>query len=148
MVIKPGRMIVDLRKSKIDEKLSDPKSGKYVFLEKVYIKGKNHSEDKFFSWCRNRDTDVTEWRLSYGFETVKAVVDPYWPEGITPAADGVYVKGDLVLVMCPIELEIRRRVEEEQMGKRQQKAQIDKLKAETKAAGADVDGLVDDTFQL
>jgi len=97
MVIKPGSRVVDLRKSKIDETRSDPKSGKYVFLEKVYTE-KNHSEDKFFSWCRNTVRDISDWGLNYGYETVKAGVDPYWPEGVSPDGEGLYVKGDLVFL--------------------------------------------------
>ncbi len=148
MVIKPGRRIVDLGKSKIDAQHSDPEHGRYVFLEKVYIAGKNHSEDKFFSWCRNKETDISEWRYSYGFEPVKAGVDPYWPDGLAPSANGLYVRGDLVLVMCPLVMEIERRNEEAKMSKWSIKAKADMIKGQAEKDGLDADGFVDETLNL
>ncbi len=98
--------IVDMAKSTIDPKLSNPDKGKYVFLKKVFTESLHSSEHTHFTWCRyeprNGYRELREYEVKFGYTPVTNKVDQYYPEGMTPNAEGHYVYGDLILVKCPL----------------------------------------------
>jgi len=109
--------VIDLKRSEVDEKKSDPKNGKYVFAPggKKYIdRGfASVADNLFFSWCQYNNRDgfrmLNEWKVKYGYEPIKSGVDPYWPEGAALNAMKYWQYGDLVLVAAPLDRELARR---------------------------------------
>ena len=113
--------IVDLKRSKIDEKKSDPKKNRYVFLEKRFVNRTTFAEDNiWFSWCHYNVKDglltFEGWKLD-GWEPVIKGEDPYVVEGAHPNEDGYWQFKDVVLMKCRFEEEVARRDAQLKRGK-------------------------------
>jgi hypothetical protein len=109
--------VVDLKRSQVDSKKSDPEIGKYVFVpggKKYLDRGfASVADNLFFSWCQYNNKDgfrmLNEWKVKYGYEPIKNKVDPYWPEGAALNAEKYWQYGDLILVAAPLDKELERR---------------------------------------
>lgn len=143
--------IVDLKRSVIDEKKSDPKKNRYVFIKKhVADKETFAAENIWFSWClyipKEAGGEMYEgWRLD-GWEPVRRGEDPYYVEGATPHADGYWTFKDVILMKCTLDDEAKRgeqRIKLAGGGKQRLKAfarEIDHMEPDfTKGAGIDPD---------
>jgi hypothetical protein len=132
--------IVDLTSSVWDEKLSNPEKGEYEFSAKKYInyRGDGPRPDWFFTWERYTPTngyqEVHKAKAS-GFSYVMPKVDPYWPEGIAPNAEGVYQFGDVVLMKCRLVDELERRWEKKQFDAAGGKREVDAFASSVRAGG-------------
>ena len=108
---------VDLNHSIIDKGKSDPQKGKYVFKKKVYVGYRNSAfcPRHYVQWNRyyagDDYKDIRDWQIkwNYSFVTIK---DPYWPEGLKPDNNDQYRYGDLILMKCPIEDYVEKRMKE------------------------------------
>jgi hypothetical protein len=108
--------LVDLRRSKIDKKRSDPKQGIYEFEPngKVYVSWKDPATrpPHYVKWNRNTPYDVEGWKIKWNYSYV-TIDDPYWPEGVKPNENGHYVyRTDMVLMKCPLEDYVKKRAKE------------------------------------
>jgi hypothetical protein len=135
--------VIDLGSSVIDEKKSNPKKGEYVFISKRYVsyQGAGPRPNWFFTW--ERYTPVNGFReiedaKSRGFSFVEAGIDPYAADSVTPNALGYYVFGDLVLMKCPLLMELERRVEQAELSKGAGKAKLAAFRQEVRAEGGEV----------
>ena len=108
--------LVDLRRSKIDKKRSDPKKGIFKFEPngKVYVSWKDAATrpPHYIKWNRNEPYAVSRWEIKWGYSNV-TIEDPYWPEGLKPNEEGNYVyQTDMILVKCPLENYVEKRKKE------------------------------------
>lgn len=143
---------IDLSKSVIDPKMSDPDKGKYVFLKKVYTTGQNSSDHYHFGWCRyeprNGYRELREWEVKFGYTPVTNKVDPYYPEGMTPNAEGHYVYGDLIRVKCPLISHLEAMEANEKLSRGAAKGKIDAFKNQMRREGGAIpDSMIDDMIQ-
>lgn len=140
--------IVDLTRTPWDREKSDPSRGEYVFLtdEKAYVDGAAYHTKAtrppwFFRWIRYepRDNykDVRDYQVKWQYSYVTPD-DPYWPEGLSPDSQGHYVYGDVVLMKCPLVVELRRRELARQMSDSLSMSAYSKFEKETEQAGADL----------
>lgn len=134
--------IIDMKSSKWDEKLSDPKTGKYFFTDKQYVsyRGKGRRPDYYWTWerfdPRNNYMDLNSAKFK-GFEPVSLGDPDFLPEGVPPVhGSGYFVFVDVVLVKCPLEVELRRRKEARDMSDNAKKATIGRFKREAAGIGA------------
>ncbi len=108
--------LVDLNRSKIDKRKSDPEKGIFVFEPngKVYVSWRDPATrpQHYVKWNRNDPRDIAHWRVMWGYSEVTAK-DPYWPEGEKPNEAGHYVyKTDMILMKCPLENYVEKRKKE------------------------------------
>lgn len=136
--------IIDLKHSKWDEEKSNPKKGKYAFIDKKYIdyKDKGRRPPYFFTWChydeRNNYLDLRSWKVKWGYEEVTSR-DDYIPEGLGPNVEGHYVYGDLILVRRNLLDELLRLDNEQKMAKLAGKMKEREMRDGFKRAGVAVD---------
>ena len=108
--------LVDLRRSKIDKKRSDPKKGIFKFEPngKVYVSWRTEAfrPPHHVKWNRNEPYAISRWEIKWGYSNV-TTEDPYWPEGLKPNEEGhdVY-QTDMILVKCPLENYVEKRKKE------------------------------------
>jgi hypothetical protein len=135
---------VDLNRSVIDHEHSDPKTGEYTFIEKVYVDYQNPETRPpwYFSWCRwtdkNNYAEFNEWRTLWKFSKV-VIEDGYWPEGVAPDSNGNYTFGDLIWVKCPLKEYIDKRKHEIEMSESSTRNKLRQIRNEMKADGVDLD---------
>ena len=108
--------LVDLNRSKIDKKKSDPEKGVYVFESngKVYVSWNDPATrpQHYVKWNRNTPYDIAKWRTLWNYSEVTAK-DPYWPEGIQISQSGYYVyRTDMILMKCPLAEYVKKRQKE------------------------------------
>ena len=108
--------LIDLKRSKIDKKNSDPDKGIYRFEPngKVYVSWKDPATrpPHYVKWNRNDPRDIERWRSLWNYSEVTAK-DPYWPEGIKVNEAGYYVyQTDMILMKCPLEDYVNKRKRE------------------------------------
>jgi hypothetical protein len=99
--------IVDLTRSKVDLTRSNKERGVYYFDpapdSKVYVKTSDYMDSAsrppfLFKFI---DKDKFGWYMAkFGAEPL-TINDPYWPETMVPAADGVYSYMDGMFVKIP-----------------------------------------------
>ena len=104
--------IVDMKKSEIDKKLSNPDKDQYVFIKKVYTTHAMRDNVWQFKWGRDAlpgmgsrmENTPQLWKADFG-ATYVVQEDGYWPEGIPRNSQGhyLYPNGDAVLVKIPFE---------------------------------------------
>lgn len=140
--------IVDLRHSTIDSKKSKPAEGKYEFLDKQYIdyQVRGRRPPHYFLWVRYNPADglrtVREYETSWGFTYVTAD-DPFWPEGL-PLREGKYIFGDVVLMKCPLIIELKRREEARLQSEGQSMSSMKRFQQQAKESGVELSGADED----
>ena len=113
--------IVDLKRSEWDKEKSKPENGEYIFTKKIFYRNTDFQQGYIhpfkIKWCKYSEQDyprpfatLHKWKISFKAE-VLTIGDDYWPEGMTPDAEGKYVDGDLVCVKIPIEEHVKTRKE-------------------------------------
>jgi len=148
---------IDLEKSGVDRKRSDPMAGKYVFnREKVYYK-KSDRPSVILKWCTIPQENSANpkialpqaWKYTWGFEFVKTTDFDYAVEGVTPNGDGYFQVGDAVLMKIPTDQYIAKVLEERQTHANQLKQQNRNWKTKTKKSGAVLkDDVVEDILGM
>jgi hypothetical protein len=98
--------LVDLNRSKINKKKSNPEKGIYEFEPngKVYVSWNDPATrpQHYVKWNRNTDYDIAKWRTLWNYSEV-TTKDPYWPEGMKINNEGHYVyRTDMILMKCPL----------------------------------------------
>uniref|UniRef100_A0A6M3K585 Uncharacterized protein n=1 Tax=viral metagenome TaxID=1070528 RepID=A0A6M3K585_9ZZZZ len=129
---------VDLKQSKVDWDKSVPEEGKYVFKDKVVIDYRSDASalpEHKVQWCRNAQNDLQHWIYSLHYDFVRVDDKHYWPEGIKPNAEGMYVNGDLILMQCPAILYAERKKREIDKANRARKDAMKKFEADTQKDG-------------
>ena len=141
---------IDLKNSVVDEKLSKPEDGNYVFKSKRYVayNGSGPRPDWWFRWIRheanNGFREEREARVE-GYSYVQSGVDPYWPESVPPDGDGHFVYGDVVLMKRPLMMELDARLENARLSKGMAQAKINAFKSKLHEEAADIpQGLIDE----
>ena len=106
--------IIDKRFSEYDEKKSDPKKGKYVWLKETKyrdsLKDKSRLPEHWISWGRKTEEgwdlmDQTT-RLTFTFVELN---DPYFPPGAQLDENDHWVYKDAIMMKCPLRDYIERR---------------------------------------
>lgn len=143
--------MVDLRRSTYDKERSIPKDGKYVWLNKVYLKNKDYRDDQtrpnfVYRWVafdENADfANYNKWRMNWDAVPVTyddAMAEVY-PEPLVPDVEGHYRYMDMILMRIPLLVWVNKR--EEDTG-RYDKARVGldkKFRSEAKAEGAEFEG--------
>jgi hypothetical protein len=139
--------IIDLSQSKWDKEKSDPRRGQYVFNNIKYIdyRGTTAARPPYqFAWAPvtpytnppNREAE--RWKMLWGY-TYVTVNDPYWPQSITPDADGKYVLGDAVLMKTKLENYLKKRKREIDESERGPEMRKSAFLGEAKSFGMDID---------
>ena len=113
---------VDLKRSKVDWKKSDPEKGKYVFIDKpVYVDYKSDGAplpDHKVEWVEHSPMNVSKWQYKFGYSVVKWDEKLYWPEGFVPNVEGRYQYADVILMACPAQVYVDRKKAETEVGMR------------------------------
>ena len=147
--------IVDLRRSKFDREKADPVKGKYYFSEKHYLKNSDYNDtaarpDHVLTWVRfdkvNDFIEMKMWESQYSAEAVKAGDKLYWPEPLTPKADGSYVWQDAILMQVPLDVWLQKRREDKERYEAEAKRNKAEFSEAARAAGADIE-LDDDVIR-
>lgn len=137
-----NKHIVDLHHSEWDKEASDPKTGNYVFTNKLYVNyyDKGRRPAWHFTWILNKPEHRNMVKIDQGYEPVK-VNDPtcmYWPEGMVPDAQGEYVYGDVVFSRCPLIKYLKQMEYEKKLSERGFRDVANQFKTEAQAAGAEI----------
>lgn len=142
--------IVDLSASVLNDELSKPEQGEYVFKSKRYVDyhGREARPNWWFRWIRNAPhngfREVIEARAN-GYSFVQNGVDPYWPEGGVLDGNGHYVFSDTVLMKRPLAMELEVRYENLVLSKGMAQGKVNAFKSGLAAEGANVpSGLIDE----
>lgn len=146
--------IVDLKRSVWDKEKSDPTKGKYKFTKKVYLKSSDYDDKTIrpryvMIWNRwdkiNDYLEFKEWEQFYDAEAVK-VGDDFWPEPLTPKADGTYQWKDAILMKVPLLVWLRKKAEDSARYDTQRKALTDQFNSLAAQSGAKLDMMEDDVI--
>ncbi len=143
-----SRHIIEVKRSKYDEKKSDPANGKYSWIQKTYMDPRLFDYEKKwkFSWRRKKQESMDTDRSIYGFEPV-TVSDPYVPEGATLDANKHWTFGDLLLAKCDLGEFLVRHQESRRLSDTRAGSLQKGFKNEIDAAGAGVpDGLIEEAL--
>lgn len=147
---------VDLKRSVWDEKASKPEQGKYKFSKKVYLKSSDYDDKSIrprhvLIWNRwekaNDYYEFKEWERDLDAESVKAADGLYWPEPLSPKADGTYQWKDSILMQVPLIKWLQKRDEDVKRYDRQRQSIQGQMQATAKAYGADLDLMEDDLIR-
>lgn len=118
-------------------------AGDYQFIEKKYVDFMGTTKARppyWFTWCRydkvNDFRELTSWKARWNYSTVNTDTDNYCPEGLAPNAAGNFVRGDLILVKCPLIDHLRRRKMEVDMSKGGARAKMEKFHSDMGKSGA------------
>jgi len=146
---------VDLTRSVWDEKKSQPDKGRYYFSKKVYVKNSDYDDvvsrpRHVLSWNRwdkiNDYLEFKEWQTELDAEAVNAADKLYWPEPLTPKADGTYVWKDSILMQVPFEKHMQARREAAERADLMAKQVKQELRTLAQAEDAHLD-MPDDDFR-
>ena len=129
--------IIDVRKSEMDDAESK-RRGIPVFTKKVYYKYRDNTglAPWYFYWGPKDDSTQLSWLMqteNYEFVTKD---DPYIPEGLKLNAEKKWQLGDLVLMKCPLQEYVERRVESRKLAEARVKSRKDQFNREISADGA------------
>lgn len=147
---------VDLKRSTWDEKASDPSKGRYKFSKKVYIKTSDYDDKAIrprhvLAWNRwekaNDYYEFKEWERDFDAEAVKAADGLYWPEPLSPKADGTYQWKDSILMQVPLLRWLQKRDEDVKRYDRQRISIQKELQDKAKAYGANLEMMEDDLIR-
>lgn len=144
--------IVDLKRSTWDKEKSDPSKGRYRFTKKVYVKNSDYDDRAtrprwVFIWNRwekaNDYLEFKEWEQFYDAEAVKAG-DDYWPEPLSPKADGTYQWKDSILMKVPLLVWLRKKAEDAARYDKQRESLQGEFDRLAESHGAKLEQLEDD----
>jgi hypothetical protein len=147
--------IVDLKRSIWDKVKSDTSKGKYKFTKKVYLKNADYDDKAIrprwvFIWNRwekaNDYLEFKEWESYYDAEAVKAG-DDFWPEPLTPKADGTYQFKDAILMKIPLMVWLKKKSEDSARYDQQRKAIQGEFDRLADSQGAKLEMLEDDIIR-
>ncbi len=139
---------IDKRKSKIDAKKSNPELGLFFFDSdkrvKYKIKDSGKISDYWYHWIHKDDFRINTVRAIRGYDFVTKE-DDVVPEGLKLNVEGQYQIGDLILMKCPLEQFLKRKLAARARSSAELQATLNKFKTSTKAEGAEMeDSLIDD----
>ena len=109
-----GITLIDKRKSKINEKKSEPGKGYFIFDKAVKFeqtpKKRGDMPDFVYKWVNTIPAIVQAWKSKYGAMEVGKDDDVY-PSPLSINGDGVYQipGGDLLLMKVPIDVWMKKR---------------------------------------
>ncbi|MFH2074362.1 MAG: hypothetical protein ABIJ57_03305 [Pseudomonadota bacterium] len=136
--------IIDKRLSKFDAEGSNPKKGEYAWTEKVPWKARRDGslDEYFVSWgALKRDGTpgpmTQDWQLD-GWEFVRPS-DNYFPDGLPPNTDGLYVFKDAVLMKIPMKKYLEIRKNNMKRADRGYREMIQQFESQAKAEGVGLD---------
>jgi hypothetical protein len=147
--------IVDLKRSVWDKDKSEPTKGRYKFTKKVYLKNKDYDDRAvrprwvfiWNRWEKNNDyLEFKEWESYYDAEAVK-VGDDFWPEPLTPKADGSYQFKDAILMKIPLMVWLKKKAEDSARYDQQRKAIQGEFDRLADSHGAKLEMLEDDIIR-
>jgi len=111
--------IIDMERSVVDEERSEPENGLYFFKEKVSITDKSYKDaatcpPDVLKWGRMTEDgrQIRKWRLVFHYDFVVHKEDPYYPEGAELDGEGHWVFGDAILMKCPLDVHMQRKVKD------------------------------------
>lgn len=135
--------IVDLRRSVFDRDKAQVDKGKYYFSDKVYLKNSDYDDvkirpDHVLTWVRydkvNDFIEMKMWESQFSAEAVKAGDMLYWPEPLSPKADGSYVWQDAILMQVPLDIWLQKRKEDVERSLAEARRNREEFKETVKAA--------------
>jgi hypothetical protein len=134
--------IVDLKRTNVDWKKSDPSKGKYVFIDKpVYVDYQSDSAplpDHKVQWVEHDPGNVDKWKYKFDYEVVQWEDQLYWPEGFVPNAEGRYKYRDVVLMMCQAQLYVERKKKALEKSQRATANRQKEFRSQAEADGVEV----------
>ena len=150
---------IDLRFSELDLP-DDPKkaeiakremiqSCRFKFKRKAYVDyyDKTRRAPYYFSWGpydKKQDfRGLFEWEMD-GWTKVQQGIDPYWPEGCPPSADGFFTNGDLIAMKRPLLEHIEEQLRQQAMSRRGARERLERFHRARKAQGG---GIPEEMFQ-
>jgi len=143
--------IIDKRFSQYDEKKSDPKKGRYVWIKKEFVDKRKFDKNKEWKlWFSPYDIDTNlkkywAWKAKLQFEPVDAVNDHFVWDGAVISSEGWWVFGDLVLVKMPLCEFLLEKERQRLMGKRKGVEELEAFNDKMRKAGAALpDSMIDD----
>lgn len=146
---------VDLTRSVWDREKSQPLKGRYYFSKKVYVKNSDYSDITIrprhvLSWNRwdkvNDYLEFKEWQAELDAEAVNVGDNLYWPEPLTPKADGTYQWKDSILMQVPFEKHMQARKEAKDRADAMSVQNKQEFKTLAESEGAAID-MPDDEYQ-
>jgi len=128
--------IIDVKKSDMDMEESK-RRGVPVFTKKVYYKFRDNTglAPWYFYWGPKNDEATLSMLMqneNYEFVTKD---DPYIPEGLKLNAEKRWQLGDLVLLKCPLQEYVERRVDSRKLAEARVKSRKDQFSREAAAEG-------------
>jgi hypothetical protein len=131
--------IIDLDRSDWDKERSDRATGIYIFSKKVYVKTSDYydaaSRPKYILKFIDVD-NLPDYSAKFGGSPV-TTSDPYWPEGMTPNADGKYIyQGSMLAKIADMAGYIDFRSKERNKGHGGFKKVAEEFQGEANVAGA------------
>ncbi len=138
---------IDKRKSEIDTKRSEPEKGLFLFKpdkrNKYKIKEAGKLNDFWYHWILKNDQRINRVRVVKGYDFVTKD-DHVVPEGMTTNSEGHYQFGDLVLMKCPLDSFLKRKVIARERSEQQAAASANQFISKTggsvrKATGGNIE---------
>lgn len=109
--------IIDMERSVIDEERSEPENGLYFFKEKVEITDKSYKDASLcppdvLKWgtMTPDGRQIRKWRLVFHYDFVVHKEDPYYAEGAELDSEGHWIFGDAILMKCPLDIHMQRKL--------------------------------------
>jgi len=145
---------VDLTRSVWDKVKSQPEKGRYYFSKKVYVKNTDYNDVTIrprhvLSWNRwdkvNDYLEFKEWQTELDAEAVNSADKLYWPEPLTPRAEGTYVWKDAILMQVPFAKHMAARKEATDKAEQMSRQNKQEFKALAEEQGAAVE-MPDDEY--
>lgn len=128
--------IIDVRKSELDAEASKRK-GIPVFSKKAYYKFRDNTglSPWWFYWGPKEDgTELSRLQNAENYEFVTKD-DPYIPEGVKLNPEKRYQNGDHVLMKCPLQEYIQRRIAARTIAEARVKSRANQFRAEIEKDG-------------
>lgn len=133
---------IDKRKSKIDSKKSNPELGLFFFDSdkkvKYKIKDSGKVSDYWYHWIHKEEYRISSVRAVRGYDFVTKD-DDVVPEGLKVNTEGHYQIGDLILMKCPLEQFLKRKLAARARSQADLQATLNKFKSSTRTEGADME---------
>jgi len=144
---------IDLKHSKWDKQKSNPKKGKYVWIDKKHVSydDKGNHPGYLFRWNRNDPKDIADWEIKFRFSLVNVSEGLVYPEGGAQIdAEGHYVFGDCILMKITPEDYFAKRKPEIEESERAARTAFEGFRSRVKQdarrylPGEDAEKMVDD----
>ncbi len=143
--------IIDKRFSQWDERKSDPKKGKYVWIKKECIDKRKFDKNKEWKlWWAPYDPELNlkkyyAWKAKLQYEPIDAIKDNFVADGAIINDSDWWVFGDLVLVKMPLLDYLQKKEMERKLTTRGGRAELLAFQDQMKAQGAALpDSMIED----